>query len=199
MQTIAKWLLVATIATASTGAWSQTPAVGRVLVANPAMDDPNFQESVMMIVFHDANIGTAGVFLNRPTWVDPAEAFPDVDGLSEYDGPLYLGGPVAPTEVWTLLELGNTALDGIQRLAGPIHVSLDPEVLSAIDFAAQGSPRVRVYAGRAEWGPGQLADEIAAGDWRLVSARPEDVFADDPESLWQRMPLVSDGVTASLN
>jgi putative transcriptional regulator len=71
--------------------------------------------------------------------------------------------------------------------------------LSAIDFAAQGSPRVRVYAGRAEWGPGQLADEIADGDWRLDSARPEDVFADDPESLWQRMPLVSDGVTASLN
>jgi putative transcriptional regulator len=199
MQTLTKWLLIATIATASTGAWSQTLAIGRVLVANPAMDDPTFQESVMMIVFHDANIGTAGIFLNRPTWVDPAEAFPDIDGLSGYDGPLYLGGPAAPTELWTLLELDNTPLEGIQRLAGPIHVSLDPAVLSAIDFAAQGSPRVRVYAGRAEWGPGQLADEIADGDWRLVSARPEDVFADDPESLWQRMPLVSDGVTASLN
>jgi putative transcriptional regulator len=56
-----------------------------------------------------------------------------------------------------------------------------------------------VYAGRAEWGPGQLAQEIAAGDWRLVSARPEDVFSEDPQNLWHRMPLVSDGVTASLN
>lgn len=197
----AKWLLVSLLATVSTGAYSQTPAVGRVLVANAAIDDPNFRESVLMIVFHDASIGTAGVFLNRPTWVNPAEAFPDIDGLAGYSGSLYLGGPAAPTAVWTLLEPGSRSLEGVQPLAGPIHVSLDPEVLGDIDFQAPDSPRVRVYAGRTEWGPGQLAQEIAAGDWRVVAARPEDVFADDPESLWQRMPLDSDsdGVTASLN
>jgi putative transcriptional regulator len=199
MKTMRTCLLVALLATAWTGAHSQAPAVGRVLVANPAIDDPNFSESVLMIVFHDENIGTAGVFLNRPTWVDPAETFPDIGGLAGYDGALYLGGPVAPTELWTLLELGNRPIEGAQPIAGPIYVSLDPEVLRDIDFTANDTPRVRVYAGRAEWGPGQLAQEIAEGDWRLVSARPEDVFAEDPQGLWRRMPLGGDGVIASLN
>lgn len=199
MKTKTKWLLAALIATASVSAHSQGPAVGRVLVANASIENPDFAESVLMIVFHDANIGTAGIFLNRPTWVDPGEVFPDVGGFAGYDGALYLGGPVAPTDLWTLLELGDRPLEGVQPIAGPLYVSLDPEVLDAIDFAAPDRPRVRVYAGRIEWGPGQLAEEIAAGDWRVVSAQPEDVFADDPQGLWQRMPLVSDGVTASLN
>jgi putative transcriptional regulator len=199
MRTIAKSLLVALIATAATNALAQAPAVGRVLVANPEIDDPTFAESVLMIVFHDPSIGTAGLFVNRPTWVNPAEAFPTVDGLGSYDEALYLGGPVAPTELWALLEFGGQPPEGLQPLAGPIYVSLDPDVVDDIDFAAADHPRVRLYAGRAEWGPGQLADEIAAGDWRLVAARPDDVFSEDPQSLWQRMPQVSDGVTASLN
>jgi putative transcriptional regulator len=170
-----------------------------VIVSNADFDDPNFSESVLMIVFHDANIGTAGVFLNRPTWIDPAEAFPDIDGLGSYDGALYLGGPVAPTDLWALLEFNGRPMDGTQAIAGSIHVSLDPEILGRIDFAAEDRPRVRLYAGRAEWGPGQLAEEIAAGDWRLLEARPDYVFSEDPQGLWRRMPPTSDGVTAALN
>jgi putative transcriptional regulator len=48
----------------------------------------------------------------------------------------------------------------------------------------EGILRARVFAGYAGWGPGQLEDEIAQDAWILEQALPDDVFADDPESLW---------------
>jgi len=198
MKSITKWLLVCLWVATASNAFAQPPSVGRVLVANPSLDDPNFSETVLLIVFHDDNIGTAGVFLNRPTWIDPIETFPGVSELRSYEGALYLGGPAAPTDLWVLFEFTGRPIDGTQPVAGPIYVGLDPAILSEIDFAAADRPKVRLYAGRAEWGPGQLANEIAAGDWRTVSARPADVFSSEPENLWQQMPLSDDGVTASL-
>jgi putative transcriptional regulator len=79
-----------------------------------------------------------------------------------------------------------------------VYFSPNPELLDEIGLAAGDAPRVRVFAGRAEWGPGQLAREIGAGNWRVVNGDADDLFAEDPASLWRRMPLAGDGVTASL-
>jgi putative transcriptional regulator len=43
---------------------------------------------------------------------------------------------------------------------------------------------VRVFAGFAGWGEGQLETEIADGDWIAQAALPEDVFTELPEQLW---------------
>ena len=47
--------------------------------------------------------------------------------------------------------------------------------------------RVRVFAGYAGWGPGQLESELAESSWIVEPAVPEDVFADDPEALWSEV------------
>jgi putative transcriptional regulator len=198
MKLLARYSLVLLLLTSTTSALSQNQLGGRLLVANPSLDDPNFSETVLLIVFHDDEIGTAAVFLNRPTWVDPADTFPRIDALQGYEGELFLGGPVAPTELWFLYEPIGPPIDGTQMVTGGVYVSLDTELLGAINFASEDRPNVRLYAGRAEWGPGQLATEIAAGDWRTVTARPADVFSAEPEALWSQMPLSGDGVTASL-
>jgi putative transcriptional regulator len=44
---------------------------------------------------------------------------------------------------------------------------------------------MRYYAGYAAWSPGQLQQEIARGDWRLIAADINTVFADDVEVIWQ--------------
>jgi putative transcriptional regulator len=44
--------------------------------------------------------------------------------------------------------------------------------------------RVRVFAGHAGWGPGQLEAELARDDWFLDRARAEDLFDPAPEGLW---------------
>jgi len=47
--------------------------------------------------------------------------------------------------------------------------------------------RLRIFAGYAGWGAGQLEAELAEGSWYLVPALGEDVFAEDTSDLWQRV------------
>ena len=54
---------------------------------------------------------------------------------------------------------------------------------------------IRIFAGYAEWAPGQLDDEILRGDWFVTPALPSDVVAPAGADLWgdvmrrQAMPL----------
>ena len=43
---------------------------------------------------------------------------------------------------------------------------------------------MRVYAGYAGWGPGQLEQELSEHAWIVVQAEPDDVFAEDADGLW---------------
>jgi putative transcriptional regulator len=44
---------------------------------------------------------------------------------------------------------------------------------------------VRLFAGYAGWGAGQLEGELAAGAWHVVDSRPEDLVEPHPEELWR--------------
>ena len=58
--------------------------------------------------------------------------------------------------------------------------------------------QVRVFAGYAGWGAGQLAEEIAEGAWLVVAGHPADVFADPGADLWQDVLRRQGGVVALL-
>ena len=53
----------------------------------------------------------------------------------------------------------------------------------------------RLFAGYAEWGPGQLSEEIERGDWYVAPALAQDVLTPGAADLWgdvmkrQPMPL----------
>jgi putative transcriptional regulator len=64
---------------------------------------------------------------------------------------------------------------------GTLDLERDPDDL------AMGVEAIRVFAGYAGWGPGQLEREIEAGAWFIVPAEPGDVMSDDPEQLWKRV------------
>ena len=43
---------------------------------------------------------------------------------------------------------------------------------------------LRIFAGYAGWGPGQLESELEEDSWIVERAQREDVFTPDPEALW---------------
>jgi putative transcriptional regulator len=152
---------------------------GQLLVAGPALVDPSFRRTVVLIGEHGEE-GAMGLVLNRVSTTLVDDAVPPIASLTAPDEPVYLGGPVQPQAVVVLADFADVeqaevvVVENIGFLPGEIE-----------DTAAVGELRgVRVFAGYAGWGPGQLEDELGEGAWIVVPARSSDVFTSTPETLW---------------
>ncbi len=162
---------------------------GRLLVATPALEDPNFHRSVLLVLEHGEE-GALAVVLNRPSEMDLSEPVPEWEPFAAPPPVVFFGGPVAPGTAICLARSGAGTEDaadeaqGWTRLFGPIG-ALDigrspPDVAQPIDD-------IRVFSGHAGWGPGQLEAEIAQGAWFVVDAHPGDALSDQPLDLWRRV------------
>jgi len=153
---------------------------GQLLVASPALDDPNFRRTVIFVTEHNRQ-GAMGLVLNRVATATVADAVPDLTWLAEGDDHVHVGGPVAPNGVIVLAEWDEPA-----RAALLVEDDLGfvPADLEDTDGLAQAVRRARVFAGHAGWGPGQLEDELEEEAWFVAPARREDLFGTDPEGLW---------------
>ena len=69
---------------------------GRLLVATPVLGDPNFRRTVVLVVEHEAEQGTLGVVLNRPTKVPVGQVLEPWTELATDPSVVFTGGPVAP-------------------------------------------------------------------------------------------------------
>jgi putative transcriptional regulator len=162
-------------------------STGRLLVATPQLADPNFRRSVVLIVEHEPEGGTLGVVLNRPTQVPVDQVLPPWSELVTGPSVVFQGGPVALDSALALAQvpgtdepLGWRALNGSPAVArvGLVDLDVPPEIL------APEVARLRVFAGYAGWGAGQLQSEIDEGAWYVLPAESGDVFAEDPDELW---------------
>jgi putative transcriptional regulator len=124
-----------------------------------------------------------GLVLNRVSTALVDEAVPPIASLTGPDEHVYLGGPVQPQAVVVLADFADVeqaevvVLESIGFLPGEIE-----------DASAVGELRgIRVFAGYAGWGPGQLEDELEDGAWIVVAARSSDVFTSAPETLWSEV------------
>jgi putative transcriptional regulator len=153
--------------------------VGQLLIASPALLDPNFHRTVVLVAQQDDD-GTMGLVLNRTAEIEVAEAAPPLANLVEPGAIVHAGGPVQPTAVVILAQFHDPARAGVPVFDDIGFVSGDE------DFEQLGDEvsRARVFAGLAGWSPGQLESELERDDWIVDTARADDVFTDEPESLW---------------
>ena len=162
------------------------PLTGRLLVATPKLEDPNFARSVVLLLDHDDD-GALGVIISRPTTVPVADVLPAWSDLVSGPDVLFSGGPVATDSALAIAVLADRDDDvpvGWRPLypgAGLVDLDAPPELLSGMLTG------MRVFAGYAGWGAGQLEGEIAEGAWYVVPAEPEDLLDPDAESLWRRV------------
>ena len=160
---------------------------GRLLVATPLLGDPNFRRTVILIVEDEPGEGTLGVVLNRPTEVQVEQVLQAWTDLVTGPSVVFKGGPVSPNSALALAlargedePLGWRSLDGSSLTAriGLVDLEAPPELL------AGGITSLRVFAGYAGWGPGQLQAEIEEGAWYVLPGEPTDAFLAEPERLW---------------
>lgn len=163
-----------------------TELTGRLLVATPVLGDPNFARTVVLVLDHDES-GTLGVVVNRPTSVLVREVLPSWEQFTTRPGVLFQGGPLALDSALGLAVLpgqGDEEPLGWRRVVdrlGLVDLDVPPEPLAA-DLAD-----LRIFAGYAGWGTGQLESELEQGAWYVVSRNARDAFTDEPGVLWRRV------------
>ena len=162
---------------------------GKLLVATPRLVDPNFERTVVLVLDHDES-GTLGVVLNRPSPVPVGDILHDWDDLVAEPGVLFHGGPVATDSALAVASLpagqdpdGDPV--GFRRLFGDTGIIDLDTPTELLDDAIS---RMRIFAGYAGWGDGQLVAEIEdQGEGPLTPRVMQQLRLHDQETCWAQV------------
>jgi putative transcriptional regulator len=189
-------LLLAALAGPCGAAWAQQDgsANGIFLVASPALSDPNFRGSVVLVT-QLSNGGSVGFIVNRPGVRSLAEILPDNALMQRFTEPLYLGGPVEAAGLFAVFRARSSPA-GALRVLEDVSFAMEPSVVEQLLHAPPA--QLRFFNGYAGWAPGQLALELERGGWHVLNADADAVFRKDTGTLWEELLARARALTARL-
>lgn len=158
----------------------------QLLIALPALDDPNFSRSVALICQHDDE-GAMGVVVNRASEYSLGDVLAQMN-LEARDPALadrivLNGGPVHPERGFVLHD-GERQWDSTLAIGGGLALTTSRDILEAM-AEGEGPEHVVVALGCAGWGAGQLEYELGENTWITAPADAELLFALPLEQRWQ--------------
>lgn len=156
---------------------------GSLLLAHPALQDPNFKSTVVLLSAHTPQDGALGVVLNRPLGKTLAQHDPEFALSALADMPLYSGGPVSTGEM--ILAAWKWTGDGSTFR---LYFGLTPERACELVQEDPGLA-LRGFMGYSGWSEGQLEGEVEQNAW-VISPMIGSEMADIPEEdLWRHLLL----------
>jgi len=158
--------------------------VGKLLVAARDLPDPDFAQSVILLVHYDHE-GAVGLMLNRRTRATISRVIQDLDTGKRGSDPIYVGGPVEMSVVMGLLKSQQKPEEADSVLSDVYLVSTKALLQKSL-AGSSGPSDLRLYLGYCGWGGGQLENEMQAGGWWIFDADVGVVFDPDPGSIWSR-------------
>ena len=150
---------------------------GQLLLAHPALKDPNFKRTVILLSVHNPE-GAMGVVLNRPLDKQLGELNAEFASGPLAGVPLYCGGPVNPDQLiivsWQWLEQDN---------AFQLHFGVDPE--NASELIGTPGLTLRAFLGYSGWSEGQLENEMKHDTWFSAMVEGAQLEKRDGPALWR--------------
>jgi len=158
----------------------------QMLIAMPAMDDPNFSRSVTLLCQHNEE-GAIGITINRRSNFTLGELFQQLDISCDNNELSSLnvleGGPVNPDRGFVL----HTPVEGYDssvKINDDIMVTTSRDVLAAI-ASGDGPQQFLVALGYAGWSDGQLESEMRQNAWLSVPADKAILFESALKARWK--------------
>jgi putative transcriptional regulator len=163
---------------------------GRVLIAMPALSDPRFARSVVLICRHGP-AGAMGLIVNKPL---PEIGFAALLGQLQITPAehgrmvgVHFGGPVETGRGFVVHSLDWRDEEATLEVAlagdGALGLSGTVGILRAL--ASGGGPRgVLMALGYAGWAADQLEGEIARSDWLVADAPARLIFETPAANRW---------------
>lgn len=169
---------------------------GKFVIATPAMTDPRFDQSVVLICAHNTD-GAMGVIVNKPvTELDFGGLLSQLGIEHSPHAPqiaVHFGGPVESGRGFVLHSLSQTETDTAEiededettmRIAPDLGLTKTRNILEDI-AQGQGPERAILALGYAGWSAGQLEHEIKENGWLIAEADPSLIFDTENGRKWQ--------------
>ena len=157
----------------------------QLLIAMPAMGDPNFAQTVALVCDH-SELGALGLILNRPLQMRMGEVFDQLDIALSHGPwsarPVLRGGPMQIEQGFVVHRAGGE-WDSTIKVSDSIHVTTSRDILAAMALG-QGPQEAVIALGYAGWGEGQLEDEMRANVWLNAPVDTGIIFDLPFESRW---------------
>ncbi len=154
---------------------------GQFLIASPHLPDPNFSQSVVLMIEHH-EAGALGLIINRPMNTLLCELWKQVAGTPcESTDAICYGGPVEGP----VIALHADPAHSESEVVPDVHVATQKDNLRSV--VMNNKRPLRVFTGYAGWGAGQLESELTIGGWLTHPAKAELVFCEDLTALWRHI------------
>ena len=177
--------------TDSSGSLVPASLDGYFLVSETELIDPNFHQTVVLIVNHNEE-GAFGLVLNRPSEASLGDVVEELSESEAGAATLFVGGPVEQQYLFTLHSgLPDHAISSYSSRPtdGVIFEPVFRYVQEYLNTEWSGTgretrPSFNFYLGYAGWAPGQLESEIEDNAWLVIPADASIVFNSDPTDGW---------------
>lgn len=161
------------------------PGCGSLLVAEPMLNEPYFNHSVISLLDYAPDEGATGVVMNKPTGYYLHDLLENVNADRQI--PVYCGGPLGQDRLFYLHTLGDSIIPGARRYASNLYVGGDFDAMTA--YVNSGYPidgTVRFFIGYSSWIEGQLEHEIDEDTWAQAptTVAPEVLLSMTGEAYW---------------
>jgi len=163
---------------------------GQLLLAMPALGDPRFKGSVILMCEHGEE-GSLGLVINHPLQLDLGTVLKQInlpgDHAEVASRPVFSGGPVETQRGFVVHDAPGRYADSL-NVGDTLSVSSSEQILQAIS-QGEGPARFIIVLGYAGWGPGQLEDELRENAWLPVPASPELIFETSIKDRWRKAAI----------
>lgn len=158
-----------------------------LLIAMPALHDPNFSRTVTVICEHNQH-GAMGIVVNQPITLCVEDLISylavDTDDQQTHNrDPVYAGGPVNANRGFILHD-SDRNWKSTYTIDDDLKLTTSEDIL--LDIGRGTGPENSIVAlGYAGWGPGQLEQELADNAWLTVPYQSKIIFNTPAEKRWQ--------------
>lgn len=158
-----------------------TPKKGRLLLAEPFMEDPYFKRSVVLLTEHNKD-GSFGFILNKPLELTINETIKD---FPTFDATIYMGGPVQSDSIYYIHTQGEF-IEGSIEIGNGLWWSGNFEQLKQLVKDQQIFPNeIKFFIGYAGWDFDQLTKEIEEESWIISDLNTDNVNDLNDSKMWK--------------
>jgi len=175
---------------------------GYFLISESNMPDPNFFQTVVLLLEHNSE-GAFGLVVNRRSHLTLADIIQKFQTPRGSLTPVYVGGPVQQEYLFVLhsdlpdSERSDTRTEPTRGVFFEpsfrvMEKYFDEEHWNRIP--ADDRPHIHLFLGYSGWAPGQLEREMSMGSWIIHPASAKIVFHPEPDLGWKEALRAKGGI-----